>query len=313
MDYDLRLQQLREQTARCKKLESVHVVLKTRCRDLENRVFRLNNQLEKEQADVAALQGRSLGNMFRLIVRRLDTMLEQEKAEVYALELKLQSAKGELENVRNELSKCNQELKALKNSGSEYDRLLKEKSEMIQKTASPTASRIFELECLIRETEGRKSELSEAAAAGKAALCTIEKMLQELDNSLRMCEVDYYSPSFWADSEKYSSLDCVDTLADKLSIELERFRCELADIHIPLKNLKVGISAPVAFLDLLLDGLFVNLAVESRAQKVRDNAADLKEEIKDAYLSVEAMLKDATAELENLQFEWTTLIHTTQL
>lgn len=268
-NYNERLEQLREQMARRRRLSAEVSTLEDRRASLAQRVQQLKEETYKEQLDVDQLENFSAAKLFYQIVGKLDERLEKEQAELYAAALRYDSARQELQSVEGELDSRRRELALLDGCEAEYERLLAEKARALREDpASPSARRLLALEERQARLSAREKELNEAILAGCDALSDIRAIEESLSSAEGWGTWDVFGGGLISDMAKYSHLDEAQRQINTLQRSLSRFRTELADVDIRV-DIQIEVDSFLRFADYFFDNIFTDWAVLDRIRNTQ--------------------------------------------
>lgn len=268
-NYNERLEQLREQMARRRRLSAEVSTLEDRRASLAQRVQQLKEETYKEQLDVDQLENFSAAKLFYQIVGKLDERLEKEQAELYAAALRYDSARQELQSVEGELDSRRRELARLDGCEAEYERLLTEKARALREDpASPSARRLLALEERQARLSAREKELNEAILAGYDALSDIRAIEESLSSAEGWGTWDVFGGGLISDMAKYSHLDEAQRQINTLQRSLSRFRTELADVDIRV-DIQIEVDSFLRFADYFFDNIFTDWAVLDRIRNTQ--------------------------------------------
>ena len=268
-NYNERLEQLREQMARFRRLSAEVSTLEERRASLAQRVQQLKEETYKEQLDVDQLEHFSAAKLFYQIVGKLDERLEKEQAELYAAALRYDSARQELQSVEGELDSRRRELARLDGCEAEYERLLAEKARGLREDpASPSARRLLALEERQARLSAREKELNEAILAGCDALSDIRAIEESLSSAEGWGTWDVFGGGLISDMAKYSHLDEAQRQINTLQRSLSRFRTELADVDIRV-DIQIEVDSFLRFADYFFDNIFTDWAVLDRIRNTQ--------------------------------------------
>lgn len=268
-NYNERLEQLREQMARRRRLSAEVSTLEDRRASLAQRVQQLKEETYKEQLDVDQLENFSAAKLFYQIVGKLDERLEKEQAELYAAALRYDSARQELQSVEGELDSRRRELARLDGCEAEYERLLAEKARVLREDpASLSARRLLALEERQARLSAREKELNEAILAGCDALSDIRAIEESLSSAEGWGTWDVFGGGLISDMAKYSHLDEAQRQINTLQRSLSRFRTELADVDIRV-DIQIEVDSFLRFADYFFDNIFTDWAVLDRIRNTQ--------------------------------------------
>ena len=293
-DLEQRLQQLRESMACLRDDEAVLKALTEQEEACKEALERCPTDQAREQGDVRRLKGLTLTALLASLSGKRAERLEQEEREAYAASLRYESAKRQLEEVRQDMAFRRGRIAENRDVGEQYERLLREKS-----AALGDCEEIRRLE----ELTVRCRELQEAIFAGEAVNGRLRAVASALDEAAGWSTYDLLGGGLLADAMKYSHLDTAEKEAQQLQSELRRYQAELADVTVD-----GGVNIPVdGFLtaaDVFFDNIFTDWAV-------RRHIADNEEQIRSAQERVEELQNrlrseraEAERELESVRALW---------
>ena len=103
--FNEQLQALQEKTAQKKHLDTVLKSLYDQQRDLQDKVRELNQIRISENADVEKLEGFSLATLYYVVTGKKDEMLDKEKQEAYAAQVRYDTAQRLVSDLQLKLRK----------------------------------------------------------------------------------------------------------------------------------------------------------------------------------------------------------------
>ena len=183
MNYKEQLLHLHEQVLHKKSIENKLRELKSQQSKLEKNVHGYKEIMWKEQIDVERLEKISLANIFYTIVGKKEDMLNKEKMDAYAAEVKYDSAVQDLDLVKEDIRRMEAKLREISGYEQQYEILLKQKWAAIKESGSDAAEKILRLEEQITAQKNYKKEIGEAISAGSRALSLSESVLSSLDSA----------------------------------------------------------------------------------------------------------------------------------
>lgn len=296
--YDEELRELQIQTAMKNRLETVLKELREQQSVLCDRVNELSQQKDKEQMDVARLEGRSLANFFYYVAGKMDDKLTKEKQEVYEAAVKYDVAYSELQAVEAELRMKELEYGRIRRCNERYQEVLKEKQEAVKLSGVPEAGEILRLEAQITSLEVQAKELQEAISAGRSAEQIAEGILDNLSSAESWGTWDLLGGGVIADAVKHSHLDEAQGQVERLQGALRRFKTELADVEI-IADMQVNIDGFLRFADYFFDGLFVNWTVMNQISDAQGQVKIVKRQIGAVLEKLNAASTSAKSELNS--------------
>lgn len=311
-DYDGRLQDLREQTARFRRLTRVTEELRRQREAYAARAAELEDAMLGEQADVDRLEGRSLAAFFYNVAGKMDEKLDKERREACEARVRYDAAARELRETEEELDRGEAELRSLAGCEERYAAALAEKARAIRTGGGAGAEKLLALEGRAAALEDQRRELNEALSAGHAALDTAEEVLSGLDSAGSWGTFDLLGGGLISDLAKHSRLDEAQGAVERLQSQLRRFKTELADVDMD-ENLQVSIDGFLRFADYFFDGLFADWAVLDRIHQSQEQVRGTRDRIRGVLSRLEAMLEGTEEELARNGEERDRLVRETPL
>ena len=284
--FDAELARLRGEIARSEQLKKRLQSLYPRRDSLASQEAELREIRLEEDEDVQALEGRSLARYFYSLMGSLDERLDREREEAHAAAVKHDSVVRELADVDADIAETSSELKRLAGCEEKYEQAISHKAEALKGSGSPLAGKLAKLERELAEMELRRREATEAMRAGEEAREAAVDVIDDLESASNWGTIDLFSDSFLVNMAKHSNIDSAQCNIERLRIALRRFDTELEDIG---ASIDVNFGDFLGFADFFFDGLFVDMAVNSRIENALGNACDVLDRI-DASLEKLAML-----------------------
>lgn len=288
--YDGDLQLLQKQLSRKKHLQALLKELHTQKGELETKVAALKGIMEKDQYDVARLEGHGLTALFYGIVGKKEERLNKERREAITSRAKYDVAMQEVDLVQRRISRYEEELATLKDIDMRYAYALKQKVQLLKATATPTSEKILQYEEQISNLEIQEREIREAISAGAEARNIAEQVLSALDDAEGWGTWDLLGGGLISDLAKHSSLDDAQEKIERLQVQLRWFKTELADVTIRAE-MQVNIDGFLRFADYFFDGLFADWTV-------LDKIGESQSEVKNIISQIQAVLNKLASMLE---------------
>lgn len=291
------IQELQQEAATVKPLESKLRQLQEQARLCEREVISLKLSYSKEQADIDKLEGRSLANYFFQVIGRMDDRLDQERREAYAAKVKLDGAEAELENIRRDVSRTQTDLAQARTAEYLLQQELTRKRQALRNSGTQAGERILELEQKIAELEARKKEIREAESAGYRAKSNCDQILSHLDSADDWNTWDLIGGGgIITHVAKHGHLDDAQDLISVLQSNLRQFQTELADIRITA-SMQVNADGFLRFADYFFDGLFADFAMKGKIDRSHSSVSHTKRQVQKALEQLRALEKSTDREL----------------
>ena len=298
--YNKRLEELREQMASRNRLERILKDLKAQKQELSDKVYELENEKLKEQADVEKLEGRSLAALYYFVIGQKQDRLDKEKQEAYAARVKYDAALSELNAVEADIQNTENNLRAAQRSEQEYQKVLQEKAAFMKESGNPNTSQILEFENQLAQLENQLTELKEAISAGDSALATVRRILSSLENAEGWATWDMLGGGLIADVCKHSSLDDAQALIENLQIQLRRFKTELADVSVQA-DIQISIDGFLRFADYFFDGLLADWTVMDKIEQSKQQVITTNNQLANVLNQLNSMLTTTEQEKKTTQ------------
>lgn len=290
--------QMRERERLNKLLNST----KDKKRLLEEKKDILYKQLRKEEMDVERLEGISFANFINTIIGRKYEKLEKEKEEVIAAKLKYDLVKDELVDLSKEIQVLEESIQSLGDLEFEYRYLIAEKEKILKSTDIGLGRRldsITEEESILID---RKKELEEAIYAGKELLSSLDRVNKSLDSAENWGTWDILGGDFFATMAKHSKIDDAKREISRAQSLLSRFHRELEDVggHV---DIDIEIGSFLTFADYFFDGLFSDLAVQSKIKNAKEKVVGTKARVNGVIRNLRKELEETESRIEELNRE----------
>ncbi len=213
--------------------------------ELESVLNDLGTSLQKEQADVEKLEGVTVSSVFYTVIGQKDKKLEKEKAEVFDAEEKFSEIQDQLDEINEEITKHERELRAVRGCDMRYGRLLPQIIDEIKAIDSPAAKAIIDTVDSLTRIEAKLTALDEALALCTEALNNAkaaEKSLAISENyaqSLSLFNAKHNAP---LRSDIKINLTQAQQTVDTLCRQIKRLDASLVGSQINFDiNIEVGI------------------------------------------------------------------------
>lgn len=255
-------------------------------------------QLAKEERDVARLSGLSFTALLYSLLQKKEDMLEVEEREVLEAKLKHEEAVRAAEELQGEIAEFEAKLQETKYWELEIQEILKEKKRLIQQSGSDKSIRLDELEEREADLILQVKELAEALREGQSVSADLERADGLLQSAHSWGTYDMLGGGFLSTHIKHSRMDeAMDSIRRSQS-SLRRFEHELKDIRMSI-SIHMDIGDFLKFSDYFFDGLIADWLVQGRIKEtlaqVESKLAEVMSilrELENAKLRAEAELSE---------------------
>lgn len=213
--------------------------------ELESVLNNLGVSLQKEQADVKKLEGVTVSSVFYTVIGQKDKKLEKEKAEAFDAEEKFSEIQDQLDEINEEITKHERELRAVRGCDLRYSRLLPKIIDEIKAIDSPASKAIIDTVDSLTKIAAKLTALDEALALCTEALNNAkaaEKSLAISENyvqSLSLFNAKHNAP---LRSDIKINLTQAQQTVDTLCRQIKRLDASLVGSQINFDiNIEVGI------------------------------------------------------------------------
>ena len=300
-DREKDLLQLQKDAALKRQLEVKLKDLRDQWLIFDQKVVQLRGMYRSEQKDVERLEGRSLSNYFYQIVGKLDDKITLERKEAASAKVKLDAAERELAAIDGQLRQIEIQLNGLYGCEDAYAAALEKKYAEVKASGSATAENILKIEQRITHLESQIDQIREAAAVGRNALGTVDKVLSKLDTADGWNTWDIFGgDGIITHMAKYGNLDDAQNLVELLQEQLCKFKTEMADINIQA-HIQVRVDDFLQFADYFFDGLFADWAVNDRINESRSAVQSVKRQIERAMEQLSGMEQSAHERIKSFK------------
>jgi len=213
--------------------------------ELESVYDELKQIMVNEQADVEKLKETSFASIFYTVIGQKDKKLEKEKAEAFDAEEKFSEIQDQLDEINEEITKHERELRAVRGCDLRYGRLLPQIIDEIKAIDSPASKAIIDTVDSLTRIEAKLTALDEALALCTEALNNAkaaEKSLAISENyaqSLSLFNAKHNAP---LRSDIKINLTQAQQTVDTLCRQIKRLDASLVGSQINFDiNIEVGI------------------------------------------------------------------------
>lgn len=269
MEIDKKLSEIK---LNIKEKERLEISLKSIEEDLraaEERKKQFKNQLIKEEKDVKRLEGISLANLIHSLKGDKSDKLYEERREAIAAKVKYDEITGEIKRLKEEIEGIKSRILGLGNLQEKYLLLIDEKEKIIK---SGNYIQNDELEGLIDEgvnLKNKEREINEAITAGEKLLYSLNGVRDILDSARNWGIYDMMGGGFISTMVKHSKIDEAQDEIQKACYLAKRFYKEISDVGQTV-NININIDSFLTFADYFFDGIFVDMAVQSKINNAID-------------------------------------------
>lgn len=271
-DYNAAIAELEEQVRRKKHLTTQLNHFQAELARLTRLETDRREELDMENADVAALRRVSPAVILYTITGQKADKLAREEAEALAAAARYETVKRELEYAETRVSQITSELRRLGNCDRKLEDLMREKQQKRMEQDTAFAEETARLERTAKALAHELEEMDQALEKGRRVGAIIRQIMNQLDQAYDLGVTDtslFRYRNTWGylrDVEKHEHLDTAQALLDRLGQYLQEFAAELDDVTWEDNDIPAAVNTGrgTRALDLYFDNIFTDFAVRNR-------------------------------------------------
>lgn len=263
------------------------------------RSYQLLAQLQKEQADVQALEGMSLTAFFYSVFGDKAMQMHKEKKEFAAAKLKHDECNESVIALTQEVSELSSQLEQYQTLDDDYNAVLQAKENALRYVESGDVKLLDQFTEEQSELQAGIVEYQEAIAAGNEACHAIEDTLEKLQSAKNWGVGDMVMGGLVVTMIKHSKIDEARSRANHAQHLLKRFERELKDIEYHPQQIQIEIGSLLTFADYFFDGLLIDWMAQSRINASFEKVNKIKNELKTLLND----LKEGLSSLESKKYD----------
>lgn len=277
-EFNEKISKLKEQLRTKEKLDSLLRMNREELDKKKLNLQKLKEILKKEEKDVTKLEGMSISSMFLDMIGKKEDKLDKEREEYLVAKIKYEECLKDIEKLEKEIIWCNNEMKDYIGVKEEYDRLLREKENLILSGSGEEGRKLRENQDRLSELNLQQKEIKEAIDAGKRANNALLDMKDNLSSAKSWGVWDMMGGGLISNMAKHSAIDNASSSGKTAEHYLKLFKKELSDVN-QFTDLKIDITSFTKFADFFFDGFFVDWFVQSKINNSLSNVNNVYERI----------------------------------
>ncbi|MGD6994090.1 hypothetical protein [Sutcliffiella horikoshii] len=248
--------------------------LSTYLAEEKRKKIQLESLLEKEEDDVARIEGFTLTSVFYSMIGKKLEKLDQEQKEALVAKLKYTEAVETIQDVEQELAEFQALLAPVANAPVRYEKIIREKEKLIHDSNSVWSVKLFDLADKEADLQTNLNEYDEAIDAGQLALHALERALSSLDSAKGWSTFDMFGGGMVSTAMKHSRLDEAKAHIHQAQNKLRVFQDELLDIKHHFDS-TIEVGGMLTFADYFFDGLIVDWMVHGKITESYDQTSQI--------------------------------------
>lgn len=271
-----------------KKYEVMLKDLKGQLSDLSKKETKYAVELDLELEDVDRLNRKSFSSLIYTVLGTKEDKENKERQEALTAQTKLNEVRREKEELNYRISLLQVEKSKFASCEQDFNRLFKQKYDLLKTNTAPEAQRIIVFEENLSKCEDIIKELDEAISAGSLVLDRLIDVESSLNSAKGWGTWDMLGGGLISDIAKHSHIDDAKNAASDVQILLNDFRTELADININ-SSIIINIDGFTKFADFFFDGIFADWMVQSRINDSLDSVLKVKSNVDEILIRLKQM------------------------
>lgn len=283
----------------------------SRVEALRSRRARLAEVLQREEADVATLEGLTLTALFRTMFADKAERVAKEREEALRARLEYQSCAESLELAEAEFARLTCGLEEFAGLDAQLAAAEKAKEVFLLGLRDSRGEELLRLAERRARLAARAARLREAQRCGMTAYTSIEELNAELLGAQAASNWDVLGGHVLATALKRSRVGGARAIAEQVEDDLHSFAVELASIGVAGETLPdLDINIPHHFADYLLDCLIIDWKVHGKIKEASARTREAMELIREIVEHLETRVKKLAEESKELAARRTTLLRT---
>lgn len=301
MTYDNQIAMLKERMVQREHLRERIVSLDAERRELALRVEELEWVKNKEEADVARMEGKSLTSTFYTLIGARKKKLERARAKFSKAVEQYETARLSLAKLKDEIHSVESTLEELKYCHEEYAKMQQKKRDALKASGSADAQEILKTEQRVAFLLHQKQKVTAARQAGEQALEIAEKISKNIGSAKNLAYADMAGGGTVIDLFKHDQLNRAQNRVETLQKALQSFQSKLdniSSIHVE-EQIRVD-DGYLVFVDYVFDNIFTDWDVYAEIKDAQSRMNTTRDRIKEALSHLEAILVSSEKECEDL-------------
>lgn len=282
----------------CKKREE----LRARRKQLEEKMLELSVEHRREVQDVKDLEGLTMTSILSSLSGTKQKNLEKEQREAEEAALRLEEAKGVLEQVEKELQSVDHQVRQLRGSKEKYETALKEKA--VQTEAAGVKTGFSELEEKLGKLETEFIEVSDVLQLGYALRSQLQGIMDILRSSRNWGWADLLGGGPVTGALKRDRMEQARKALAGLDMILEYFRKKFRETPVVSRISYEEWGNDLFAADFLLDGFVIDALVQVDIVDCQAEMERLYEQTETICKSLRQRAESIRQQKEVLQKQW---------
>lgn len=240
----------------------------------------LDQQVQKEYADVENLEKLGLKTMFYKVLGSKETQMEKERQEYLQATLKYDQVKKSLELLEFEYNLLKKKTDALPAIEKRLDELSKQQELELMNMQGNAGLELKKIYAQIETQQRMIIDINEAMKAGSTALQSLDNVIAGLQQAHNWGQWDMSGRNPMSNHLKYTAVDKAKDWAYEANRQLKIFEKELLDVYrrIP-EDFQLHLDSFNRFIDVFFDNLITDWIIQQKIYNALNNSLNTRDKV----------------------------------
>lgn len=240
----------------------------------------LDQQVQKEYADVENLEKLGLKTMFYKVLGSKETQMEKERQEYLQASLKYDQVKKSLELLEFEYNLLKKKTDALPAIEKRLDELSKQQELELMNMQGNAGLELKKIYAQIETQQRMIIDINEAVKAGSTALQSLDNVIAGLQQAHNWGQWDMSGRNPMSNHLKYTAIDKAKDWAYEANRQLKIFEKELLDVYrrIP-EDFQLHLDSFNRFIDVFFDNLITDWIIQQKIYNALNNSLNTRDKV----------------------------------
>lgn len=240
----------------------------------------LDQQVQKEYADVENLEKLGLKTMFYKVLGSKETQMEKERQEYLQASLKYDQVKKSLELLEFEYNLLKKKIDALPAIEKRLDELSKQQELELMNMQGNAGLELKKIYAQIETQQRMIIDINEAVKAGSTALQSLDNVIAGLQQAHNWGQWDMSGRNPMSNHLKYTAIDKAKDWAYEANRQLKIFEKELLDVYrrIP-EDFQLHLDSFNRFIDVFFDNLITDWIIQQKIHNALNNSLNTRDKV----------------------------------
>ncbi|MBP6796059.1 MAG: hypothetical protein KA143_13430 [Saprospiraceae bacterium] len=263
-----------------KKVQDRTVQIVPEIEQMRKDLIPLDQQVQKEYADVENLEKLGLKTMFYKVLGSKETQMEKERQEYLQASLKYDQVKKSLELLEFEYNLLKKKTDALPAIEKRLDELSKQQELELMNMQGNAGLELKKIYAQIETQQRMIIDINEAVKAGSTALQSLDNVIAGLQQAHNWGQWDMSGRNPMSNHLKYTAIDKAKDWAYEANRQLKIFEKELLDVYrrIP-EDFQLHLDSFNRFIDVFFDNLITDWIIQQKIYNALNNSLNTRDKV----------------------------------